>query len=85
MMGREAESEIDQVPFSDNSISNRVNDTSQDAEDVLSEILKILTLLYKSTSQETKQITQPLAFVRFENEGRITDSFFWLQRPAKNN
>jgi hypothetical protein len=40
MIGKEAESEIDKVPVSNNIISRRVDDVSHDIEDVLSEILK---------------------------------------------
>jgi hypothetical protein len=40
MVGKEAESEIDKVPVSDNTVSRRVDDMSQEVEDVLFEILK---------------------------------------------
>jgi hypothetical protein len=40
MIGREAESEIDEVLVSDNTISKRVDDMSHDVGDILSEILK---------------------------------------------
>jgi hypothetical protein len=46
MIGREADSETDEVPVSDNTNSRRVYDMSHDVEDVLSEMLKITTLLY---------------------------------------
>jgi hypothetical protein len=53
MIGKVAESEIDKVTVSDNTVSRRVDNISHDVEDVLCKILKILTLLYKSTSQQT--------------------------------
>jgi hypothetical protein len=53
MICKEAESEIDKVPVSDNTVSRCVDDMSHAIEDVLSEILKMLTLLYKSMSQQT--------------------------------
>jgi hypothetical protein len=40
MTGKEAESEIDKVPVSDNNISRRVDGKSHDVEDVLFETLK---------------------------------------------
>jgi hypothetical protein len=50
---KDAESEIDEVSVSTNAISRRVDDISQNTEDVFAEILKkILTLLSMSTSQQ---------------------------------
>jgi hypothetical protein len=40
MIGKEAESEIDKVPVSDNTVSRHVDIASHDVEDILSEILK---------------------------------------------
>jgi hypothetical protein len=40
MIGKEAESEIDELPLSDNTVSRRVDDVSHGAENILSEILK---------------------------------------------
>jgi uroporphyrinogen-III decarboxylase len=53
MIGKKAESETDKVPVSNNTISRHMDDMSHDTEDVLSEIL---TLLSKSISQRTKQV-----------------------------
>jgi hypothetical protein len=54
MIRKEAESEIGKVSVSDNADSRRVDDMSHDVEAVLSETQKkMLTLLYRSTSQQT--------------------------------
>jgi hypothetical protein len=45
VIGKETESGIGKVPLSENTISRRVDDLSHDVEDVLPEILKIITLL----------------------------------------
>jgi hypothetical protein len=50
MIDKEAESEIDKVSVSNNTISRRVDDTSHDIEDIMSEILNLLS---KSMSQQT--------------------------------
>jgi hypothetical protein len=68
--GKEAESEIDKVPVSDNAISRRVDDVTHDVEGVLSDILKITNFtLQVDESTDITNKAQPLA--RFENEGEI--------------
>ncbi len=47
MLGEEAESEFNKVPVSDNTISRRVDNLSNNISGILSEILKITTLLSK--------------------------------------
>jgi hypothetical protein len=67
---------FDKVPVSDNSISKRVDETSQDAEDVLSEILKYTKFaLQVDESTDITNKAQLLAFVRFQNEGEIMEHF----------
>jgi hypothetical protein len=82
--GKEAESEIDKVPVSVDTISGRVDEMAHDVEYVLSEILKDTNLALKvdgSTNITNK--AQLLALIRYENEGGIMDSF--LQRHARNS
>jgi hypothetical protein len=74
MIGKKAESEIDEVPVSDKTISRRVDDMSNDIEDVLSEILKNTHFaLQVDESTYITNKTQLLAFVQFENEGEIME------------
>ncbi len=47
MLGEEAESELSKVPVSDNTISRRVDDLSNNISDILSAYCKITTLLSK--------------------------------------
>jgi hypothetical protein len=76
MMGKGTESKIDKVPVSDNTTSRRVDDTSHDVEDVLSEILKNTNFaLQVDESTDITNKTQLLASVRFENEGKIIEFF----------
>jgi hypothetical protein len=72
MTGKEAESETDEVPVSDNTLSRRVGDMAHDVEDVLSEILKNTNFaLQVDESTDMTNKAQLLAFVRSENEGEI--------------
>jgi hypothetical protein len=65
------------VPVSDNAISRRVDDMSQDTEDVLSEIQRNTHFaLQVDESTDVTNVTQQLAFVRFENEGEIVENLF---------
>jgi hypothetical protein len=77
MMGKEAESEIDNVSASVNTISMCVDDVSHDIEDVFSEILENtnFALLVDDESTDIINKAQLLAFVRFEHEGEIKGSF----------
>jgi hypothetical protein len=52
-MGKEAESDIDKVPISDNGISRGVDNMSHDVEGLLSEVLKNTNFFYKSMSRQT--------------------------------
>jgi hypothetical protein len=63
MIGKEATSEIDKVPVTDNSICRRVDDVSHDVEDVLCEILKNTDFaLQVDESTDTTNKGQLLAF-----------------------
>ncbi len=76
MLGEEAESEVSKVPVSDNIISKRVDDLSNNISGILSEILQNNNFALQV--DETIDITgtaQLLAFVRFENEGEIMENF----------
>jgi hypothetical protein len=76
MIGREVESEIDEVPLPDDTVSRREYDTSHDVEDLLSETLKNtnVVLLVDDESTDVINIAQLLAFARFENEGKIMEN-----------
>jgi hypothetical protein len=77
--GKGAESEIDKVPVSDNTVSRRVDDMSHDVEDVLSETLK--NTKFASQVDESTYVTnkaQLLAFVRFENKEEIMEFLLLL-------
>jgi hypothetical protein len=77
MIGKVAESEIDKVPVSDNTISKPVDDMSHDVEDILSEVLKNTNFaLQIDESTDITNKAQLLVFVRFENEGEITENYF---------
>uniref|UniRef100_K7G2A6 DUF4371 domain-containing protein n=1 Tax=Pelodiscus sinensis TaxID=13735 RepID=K7G2A6_PELSI len=66
VIGKEAESEIDKVPVSNNTISRRVDNMSQH-EDVLSEILKNTNFaLQADESIDIISKAQLLAFIQFE-------------------
>jgi hypothetical protein len=72
MIGNEAESEIDEVFLSDNTVSRRVGDMSHGAENILSEILKYTNFaLQVDESTDITYRVQMLAFVRFGNDGGI--------------
>jgi hypothetical protein len=67
MAGKRAESEIDKVPVSDNSISGRMDDMSYDVGDVLSEILKNPNFaLQVDESTDMTNKAQLLVFIRFD-------------------
>jgi hypothetical protein len=84
MIGREAESEIDKVLVSDNTISKRVDDMSHDVGAILSEILKNTNFaLQVDESTDTTNKNQLLAFVRFENEGEIMENLFLVKNYQK--
>jgi hypothetical protein len=66
MIGKEAESEIDKVPVSNNTISRHVDDMSHDTEDVLSETLKNTNFALRvDESMDVTSKAQLLALVRF--------------------
>ena len=76
MLGEEAECEVSKVPVSDNTITRRVDDLSNNISGILSEILQNNNFALQV--DETTDITgkaQLLAFVRFENEGEIMENF----------
>ena len=77
MIGEEAVREISKVPVSDNAVSRRVDDMSRNISDILSEILKHAKFaLQVDESTDITGKAQLLAFVRFENEGKIMENFF---------
>ena len=76
MLGEEAECEVSKVPVSNNTISRRVDDLSNNISGILSEILQNNNFALQV--DETTDITgkaQLLAFVRFENEGETIENF----------
>ena len=76
MLGEEAECEVSKVSVSDNTISRRVDDLSNNISGILSEMLQNNNFALQV--DETSDITgkaQLLAFVRFENEGEIMENF----------
>ena len=76
MLGEEAECEVSKVPVSNNTISRRVDDLSNNISGILSEILQNNNFALQV--DETTDITgkaQLLAFARFENEGEIIENF----------
>ncbi len=77
MLGEEAESELSKVPVSDNTISRRVDDMSNNISSILSEILQNnkFALQVDETTDVTGKV-QLLEFVRFENEGEIMENLF---------
>ncbi len=78
-LGEEAESELSKFPVSDNTISRRLDDLSNNISSILSEILQNNSFALQVN--ETTDITgkaQLLAFVRFNNEGEIMEIFFLL-------
>ncbi len=77
MLGEEAESELSKVPVSDNTISRRVDDLSNNVSGILFEILQNNNFALQV--DESTYITgkaQLLAFVWFENEGEIMENYF---------
>ncbi len=76
MLGQEAADEFSKVPLSDNTISRRITDMSHNIENSLSEILKCTNFaLQVDESTDITGKAQLLAFVRFENEGKIVENF----------
>ncbi len=76
MLGEEAESELSKVPVSDNIISRRVNDLSNNVSGILSEILQNNNFVQVGESTGITDKAQLLAFVRSENEGEIMENYF---------
>jgi hypothetical protein len=73
MIGKVAESEIEEVPVSDNTINRRVDDVPHDVEDVLSKNTNFPLQFDESTDITNK--AQSLAFVRLGNKGEIVEFF----------
>lgn len=77
MLGEEAESELSKVPVSDNTISRRVDDLSNNISGILSEILQNNNFaLQVDESTDITGKAQLLAFVRFENDCEIMENYF---------
>ncbi len=77
MLGEEAESELNKVPVSDNTISRRMDDLYNSISCILSEVLQNNNFALRV--DESINITgkaQLLAFVRFEDEGEIMENYF---------
>ncbi len=76
MLGEQDESELSKVPVSDNAISRRVDDLANNISGILSEVLQNNNFALQV--DEATDITgkaQLLAFVQFENEGKIVEIF----------
>ncbi len=86
MLGEEAESELSKVPVSDNTISRRMDDLSNNISGVLSEILQNNNFALQV--EESTDITgkaQLLASVQFENEGEIMENYFCCKELPETN
>ena len=76
MLGKEALCEVEKVPLSDNTISRRIHDMSEDTENNVSETLKNTNFcLQVDESTDITNKCHVIAFVRFINEGEITENF----------
>jgi hypothetical protein len=74
MMVKKLQTNSQKVPLSDNTISRRINDMSHNIENSLYETLRNSNFALQA--DESTDITgkaQLLAFVRFENEGKIVE------------
>ncbi len=77
MLGEKANSELSKVPVSNNTISRRVDDLSNNTSGILSEILQNNNLaLQVDESTDINGKAQLLTFVRSENEGEIMEKYF---------
>ena len=77
MFGVEAEKEINKIPLSDNTISRRITDMSNDIEANVTEKLKgCESALQADESTDISGKAQLLTFIRFIYDGQITEQFF---------
>ena len=77
MFGAEAEKEINKIPLSDNTISRRITDMSDEIEANVTEKLKDCEFaLQADESSNISGKAQLLTFIRFIYDGQITEQFF---------
>ncbi len=77
MPSEAAEGELSKFPVSDNTISRRLGDLSNNISGILSEILQNnIFALQVDESTDINGKAQLLAFVRFENEDEIMENYF---------
>jgi hypothetical protein len=76
VLGKEALCEVGKVPLSDNTVSRHIHDMSEDIEHNVSETLKNTNFcLQVDESTDITNKCHVIAFVRFINEGEITENF----------
>jgi hypothetical protein len=78
LFGKEAEKEVNKIPMSDNTISRRITLMSNDIESIVTEKLKKQSYfaLQVDESTDISGKAQLLAFIRFVDEGDITENIF---------